>query len=240
MHPVNNHMTLTPSINWIHSFNTIWIHFACRFCPSVFLYLTAVVPGLWLLQFDLYHKREDTRESNGWEECVNEIFNATGLSEIQGVSFYHSFHLMSKLPSRTGVKKPKSETWANKPINTSALRRMWNQLMHVIQIANYSIFDYIFVISSVKVFYTNLHFYYFLLYHFLFPSGLNSNRISRRRMGPCSRAGHAVLSHYWPMASTQRSPHSRPAFAVASWIHRHGTWYHGILHRRTQGTSRHM
>lgn len=56
------------------------------FCPSVFLYLTAVVPGLWLLQFNLYNQREDARIANGWEECENEIFNATGLSEVQGVS----------------------------------------------------------------------------------------------------------------------------------------------------------
>lgn len=56
------------------------------FCPSVFLFLIAVIPGLWLLQFDLYNQRVAARDANGWEECESEIFNDTGLSEIQGVS----------------------------------------------------------------------------------------------------------------------------------------------------------
>ena len=64
----------------------LYLIYICRFCPSVFLFLTAVIPGLWLLQFDLYNQRVAVRDANGWEECANEIFNDTGLSEIQGVS----------------------------------------------------------------------------------------------------------------------------------------------------------
>ncbi|XP_022097359.1 transmembrane protein 26-like [Acanthaster planci] len=51
------------------------------FCPSVLLYLASVVPGLWLLQFDLYDKRIAYRESMGWTDCSGDfMYNETSLS----------------------------------------------------------------------------------------------------------------------------------------------------------------
>jgi len=46
-----------------------------------------VVPGLWLLQFDLYNKRIDYRDSMGWEDCsTNTAFNSSALSsEVAGL-----------------------------------------------------------------------------------------------------------------------------------------------------------
>lgn len=40
----------------------------CRFCPSVFLYLTSVVPAIWLLELDKVDRRLRVREE----------FNLTG------------------------------------------------------------------------------------------------------------------------------------------------------------------
>ncbi|XP_038045868.1 transmembrane protein 26-like [Patiria miniata] len=51
------------------------------FCPSVLLYLASVVPGLWLLQFDLYNTRIAYRDSMGWEDCTSETtYNSSALS----------------------------------------------------------------------------------------------------------------------------------------------------------------
>ncbi|XP_038045846.1 transmembrane protein 26-like [Patiria miniata] len=57
------------------------------FCPSVLLYLTSVVPGLWLLQFDLYETRIDYRDSNDLEDCSGEFaYNSSGLtSDVAGL-----------------------------------------------------------------------------------------------------------------------------------------------------------
>ncbi|XP_071792566.1 transmembrane protein 26-like [Asterias amurensis] len=51
------------------------------FCPSVFLYLASVVPGLWLLNFDLYGKRIEYRDSMNLEDCSSEtVYNSSSLS----------------------------------------------------------------------------------------------------------------------------------------------------------------
>ncbi|XP_022107477.1 transmembrane protein 26-like [Acanthaster planci] len=51
------------------------------FCPSVLLYLASVVPGLWLLQFDLYETRIEYRDFMGWTDCSSEtVYNSSGLS----------------------------------------------------------------------------------------------------------------------------------------------------------------
>ncbi|XP_022097360.1 transmembrane protein 26-like [Acanthaster planci] len=51
------------------------------FCPSVLLYLVSTVPGLWLLQFDLYEKRVAYRDSMGWTDCSSDTaYNSTALS----------------------------------------------------------------------------------------------------------------------------------------------------------------
>ncbi|XP_038045833.1 transmembrane protein 26-like isoform X2 [Patiria miniata] len=57
------------------------------FCPSVLLYLASVVPGLWLLQFDLYDKRIAYRDSMGWKDCSSQTaYNSSGLtSDVAGV-----------------------------------------------------------------------------------------------------------------------------------------------------------
>lgn len=38
--------------------------FVCRFCPSVFLYLSSVVPAIWMLELDKVERRHKIREEN--------------------------------------------------------------------------------------------------------------------------------------------------------------------------------
>ncbi|XP_071793311.1 transmembrane protein 26-like [Asterias amurensis] len=59
------------------------------FCPSVFLYLASVVPGLWLLNFDLYGKRIDYRDYMNLEDCSSEtVYNSSSLSfhDVSGIN----------------------------------------------------------------------------------------------------------------------------------------------------------
>ncbi|XP_022107514.1 transmembrane protein 26-like [Acanthaster planci] len=56
-------------------------------CPSALLYLASVVPGLWMLQLDLYQKRMDYRDHMHWKECaININYNQTLFTEIQGLT----------------------------------------------------------------------------------------------------------------------------------------------------------
>lgn len=56
-----------------------------RFCPSVFLYLSSVVPAIWLLELDKVDRRLRARE-----EAKNitafSIDDLRGLDKIMGVS----------------------------------------------------------------------------------------------------------------------------------------------------------
>ncbi|XP_072018316.1 transmembrane protein 26-like [Amphiura filiformis] len=57
------------------------------FCPSVFLYLASVIPGIWLLHMDLYQQRETYRITHGLEQCQPMMmFNETTLGGNQGIS----------------------------------------------------------------------------------------------------------------------------------------------------------
>ncbi|XP_033103345.1 transmembrane protein 26-like [Anneissia japonica] len=59
------------------------------FCPSVLLYLASVIPGIYLLELQLYENRIEYRDEQGWEECTSDIMiNSSGvqLSEISGVT----------------------------------------------------------------------------------------------------------------------------------------------------------
>ncbi|XP_071794975.1 transmembrane protein 26-like [Asterias amurensis] len=58
------------------------------FCPNVFLYLSSVVPGIWFLNFDIYEKRIEYRDSMGWEDCsMDTAYNESSLSaDVAGVS----------------------------------------------------------------------------------------------------------------------------------------------------------
>lgn len=40
------------------------LYLSSRFCPSVFLYLSSVVPAIWLLELDKVERRLKMRESN--------------------------------------------------------------------------------------------------------------------------------------------------------------------------------
>ncbi|XP_038045857.1 transmembrane protein 26-like [Patiria miniata] len=56
-------------------------------CPSALLYLASVVPGLWMLQMDLYQKRMDYRDHMHWKECAIKInYNHTSFTQIQGLT----------------------------------------------------------------------------------------------------------------------------------------------------------
>ena len=77
-----------------HIFEDVILNSPGRFCPSVFLYLASVVPGLWLLNFDLYGKRIDYRDSMNLEDCSSEtVYNSSSLSSdaISGVRHNHLF-----------------------------------------------------------------------------------------------------------------------------------------------------
>ncbi|XP_071962225.1 transmembrane protein 26-like [Antedon mediterranea] len=57
------------------------------FCPSVLLYLASVVPGIYLLELQLYENRIDYRDEQGWDECVSYANDSTvALSEVNGVT----------------------------------------------------------------------------------------------------------------------------------------------------------
>ncbi|XP_071795343.1 transmembrane protein 26-like [Asterias amurensis] len=55
-------------------------------CPSALLYLASVVPGLWVLQLDLYQKRIDFRDNMKLKECSAKIvYNHTSFTNLQGL-----------------------------------------------------------------------------------------------------------------------------------------------------------
>lgn len=58
--------------------------FSCRFCPSVFLYLTSVVPAIWLLELDKVDRRLRVREEFNLTSSaganLKEINNLIGVS----------------------------------------------------------------------------------------------------------------------------------------------------------------
>ena len=65
---------------------TFFFHFFFRFCPSVFLCVAGVVPGIWLLQMELYRDREQFRIKNNQKECGDPVqYNVSQLSSGKGV-----------------------------------------------------------------------------------------------------------------------------------------------------------
>ncbi|XP_071792565.1 transmembrane protein 26-like isoform X2 [Asterias amurensis] len=58
------------------------------FRSSVFLYLSSVVPGIWILNFDIYEKRIAFRDSMGWEDCsMDTAYNESSLSaDVAGIA----------------------------------------------------------------------------------------------------------------------------------------------------------
>ena len=59
----------------------------CRFCPSVFLYLASVIPGIWLLHMDMYQTRKKLWSSQPGVNCEEVVIvNVTALKEVKGVS----------------------------------------------------------------------------------------------------------------------------------------------------------
>lgn len=61
------------------------VDFFFRFCPSVFLYLSSVVPSIWLLEFDKLDRRLEERE--GPNISLSALNTTEELSEI-GVSLF--------------------------------------------------------------------------------------------------------------------------------------------------------
>ncbi len=68
------------------------------------LLLMSVIPGLWLLQVDLYFTRIEYRDANGLEECGDVVTNATGLRNIQGVRFLFVFVIKSFIEISLSLK----------------------------------------------------------------------------------------------------------------------------------------
>ena len=60
------------------------------FVPAYSCYLASVVPGIWLMNFDLYEKRIAYRDSMGLTDCsTSTSYNSTSLSaDLAGVRNY--------------------------------------------------------------------------------------------------------------------------------------------------------
>ncbi|XP_072025100.1 transmembrane protein 26-like [Amphiura filiformis] len=69
-YPVTTKCTRTGEWKWI--------------CPSLFLYILGVVPGIWLLQLDALHSRVEHMKVSGSQVCGTYVANTT-FGDIQGI-----------------------------------------------------------------------------------------------------------------------------------------------------------
>lgn len=67
-----------------------------RFCPSVFFYLTTIVPCVWILELDQLQRRIDWSNSHkGATQPFSEL-NATQFYQQRGLAFISNISIVSK------------------------------------------------------------------------------------------------------------------------------------------------